>query len=81
MKGAIIFANHKHMRYAGETESGECFAFELLDSIELSVGDQIIGDFDALGAEDFKTLQGKTFSVFMEIAGGSRVSTLAWATK
>lgn len=82
MNGTIILANPAHGRYAVQTEDGDCCAFELLDSIELSIGNELSGNLDSPGSETLLLNNGngwERFSVYMELTGCDRITALTWA--
>ena len=79
MNGTIVYCNHRALRYVVQLEDGAYSAFDLMDAIELTVGQIITGDLDTGGREDFTTEDGEAFSVSVEIPAGSRVSALAYA--
>ncbi len=51
-KGRIIAFNHQRGMFIVEIEDGNYAVFELLDSVELTIGDLIRGDLHGLGHEE-----------------------------
>ncbi len=65
--GKIIAINPKRGMFIVEIEGGhgDYATFELLDSIDIAIGDSVRGDLDALGGEDLLHVnQARTFSVY-----------------
>jgi hypothetical protein len=57
--------------YRGDT------IFELLDSMEPQIGDEVAGDLESLGGEDL-TIAGRKVSVFVECFHCSRSIAARW---
>lgn len=82
MNGRICNANPEHGRYAAEIDDGNYIAFELLDSIDLTIGDGIAGPLLGHGGETFTLLEsGEQFSVFVEMIGATRVAASTWTAR
>lgn len=63
--GTIVGINHGTGMFAVQDGGGQLAVFELLDSIDLEIGDQVAGDLEALGSEDFFHVRtDETFSVY-----------------
>lgn len=76
MKGVIAVTNKNRGMYAAEIQGrGEYVIFELLDSIDLEIGDVISHpDFYSMGGETFTNLtQRCTFEVFVENVCGAHL--------
>ena len=76
MKGRIVLANPRKGRYAVAMDRGDTI-FELLDSTEPQVGDEVVGDLESLGGEDL-TIAGRKVSVFVECFHCSRSIAARW---
>ncbi|OIO67823.1 MAG: hypothetical protein AUJ58_11235 [Zetaproteobacteria bacterium CG1_02_55_237] len=76
MKATIRLINQKRGMYAAEIEdSSEFVIFELLDSSEPEIGDEIShSDFYSMGGETYKNLtQGCVIDVFVENVCGKNL--------
>ena len=54
--GTIKQINHRRGMFIIAIDEGDYVVFELLDSIEISIGDRIRGDLEALGGEALQHL-------------------------
>lgn len=69
MKGTIIAIDRKSGFHAIRTEDGDTTVFELLDSEQPKIGDEVVGSLDSLGSETlFNVTQQQKFDVFIEDA-------------
>jgi len=63
--GTIIAINPQRGMFIVAIEGGDHAVFELLDGIDLAVGDQVKGDLHALGGDDLLHVgQRRRFSVY-----------------
>ncbi len=63
--GTIIAINSSRGLFIVAIDSGDHAVFELLDGIDLEVGDRLQGNLDALGGEEFLHLRQRCrFSVY-----------------
>jgi len=66
MRGTIALANGRRGRYAVLTEDGDYTLFELLESVDLAVGEPVTGDFNAVAGETYESERHGKLSVFAE---------------
>lgn len=67
MNGTIIAINRRNGFHAVRIEDGDVTVFELLDSVELELGDSVSGALDSSGLEElFNITQRQAFSVSVE---------------
>lgn len=72
--GTVVALNPQRGMFIVEIHDGDYAVFELLDGIDLHVGDQVRGDLEALGSEELMHLEQKQrFSAY----GQSGPSSLA----
>ena len=76
MKGTIVLANQRKRRYAAAMYRGDTI-FELLDSMEPQIGDEVAGDLESLGGEDL-IIAGRKVSVLVECFHCSRSIAARW---
>jgi hypothetical protein len=63
--GTITEISPRGIMFIVAIDQGDWAVFELLDSIDLAIGDRIKGKLSALGSEELLHLgQGQTFSAF-----------------
>lgn len=63
--GTVTHVNPRNGMFIIAIDSGDHVVFENLSSTDISVGDRIRGDLNALGSEDLAHLgEGETFSAF-----------------
>ena len=63
--GTVVAVNRTRGMFIVEIDHGDYAVFELLDSIDIAVGDRLRGELDALGGEELLHLeQGCSFSVY-----------------
>ncbi len=74
-RGTVLAVNNRKGMFIVEIENGEFAVFELLDSIEITVGDELQGDLCALGSGTLlHATQRKTFSVYGQSGTSSRTA-------
>ncbi|WP_342129044.1 hypothetical protein [Hydrogenophaga sp. OTU3427] len=72
MNGVITQLNARRGLFIVQIEGGDCAVFELLDSLEVSVGDRVSGNLHALGSEKLLHLRkGQVFHVHGQNGPGS----------
>jgi hypothetical protein len=76
MKGTIVLANPRKRRYAVAMYRGDTI-FEVRDSTEPRIGDEVAGDLESLGGENL-TIAGRKVSVFVECFHCSRSIAARW---
>lgn len=65
MNGRIIQISRRGIMFIVQIDGGDYAVFELLDSIEIAVGDAISGELEGLGGEELLHLgHGKPFRVY-----------------
>lgn len=72
--GTIVEISRRGVMFIVHVDGGDFAVFELLDSIALEVGQQVRGDLDALGSEDFFHLEEQTM---FQVYGQTGPSSLA----
>ncbi len=72
-KGTVVMVNARTGMFLVQIHDGAFAVFELLDSIEISIGDEVAGRLDALGSEELLHItQGERFDVFGQSGECSR---------
>ena len=67
MKSTVNFYNPKRGMFSVLLENGEYSIIELLDSSEITIGDEIVGELEYLGSTQLKNVTtGNTFSVMIQ---------------
>ena len=63
--GTIVAINQRSGLFVVQAGGGGFAVFELMDSIDLAVGDRVSGDLDAMGDDQLTHLgQGEAFDVY-----------------
>ncbi|MGF6575079.1 hypothetical protein ABH945_007208 [Paraburkholderia sp. GAS333] len=64
-KGSIVAVNQRRGMFIVEIDSGDHAVFELLSGVDVSTGDRVQGDLEALGHETLRHLgQGRNFNAY-----------------
>lgn len=75
-RGNIVGINRRNGLFVVRDESGQLVVFELMDSVDLEIDDEVIGDLYVLGGHELRHVRsGATMAVY----GQSGVCTLAHA--
>ncbi|MFP3802030.1 hypothetical protein [Paraburkholderia sp. SIMBA_027] len=64
-KGTVVAVNLTRGMFIVQIDHGDCAVFELLDDIDIAVGDRISGDLEALSSEQLLHLgQQRRFNAY-----------------
>lgn len=73
--GRVIAVNPGRATFIVEIDGGDFAVFELIDSVSISIGDEVQGNLEALGSEQLVHLTTrKAFSAFGQSGPSSRAA-------
>lgn len=73
--GTVVAVNQRKGMFIVEIRSGSFAVFEILEGIDIAVGDRVQGDLHALGGETLvHVTQGRSFSAYGQSGPSSRAA-------